>query len=266
LIKLEKSQNSTLVKCGISFNFKKMKKIKLLFLLISSFTFSQSSITGKVVYNVYIEPVNLDKIFSNKSLSQNQKNKIISVIDNQKNVNYQLTFNKKEALYKKQNQSLKSDDDKSINITEIVAGGTDAYYTPNPLKIALWQRKMTGDIFLISYPVKQWILKQDVKKINNFSCYKAILSKKSKKEINQTKPVIVWYTPNIPVPFGPKDYNGLPGLVLEVHVGKLVFKATKIIINPKEKINIVKPKKGIKLTKKEYDKKTKQLLKNMGFN
>jgi GLPGLI family protein len=73
--------------------------------------------------------------------------------------------------------------------------------------------------------------------------------------VNKRKRVFVWYTPEIPLPYGPSLYNGLPGLVLEVHWGKIVFKTTKIIVNPTQEIKILKPKKGIKINEKEYYKK-----------
>jgi GLPGLI family protein len=64
--------------------------------------------------------------------------------------------------------------------------------------------------------------------------------------------VIAWYSPKIPIGFGPKVEYGLPGLILELEIGNIIIKASKIIINPKEKIKVEKPKGGKFITMEEY--------------
>ncbi|MCG1035146.1 GLPGLI family protein [Polaribacter sp. DS7-9] len=64
------------------------------------------------------------------------------------------------------------------------------------------------------------------------------------------KPV-VWFTPIIPVSFGPKQYFGLPGLILELEEAAVIFKAKEITLNPKDKI-VFDTIKGIKITKEAY--------------
>tara|TARA_R110000751_G_scaffold287399_1_gene392086 strand:- start:1265 stop:1525 length:261 start_codon:yes stop_codon:yes gene_type:complete len=71
-----------------------------------------------------------------------------------------------------------------------------------------------------------------------------------------------WYTPEIPVQYGPYVYSGLPGLILEVQVGEdLVFKATAIVINGDEPVEINLPKYKI-ITQEEANAKYKSYLKN----
>jgi len=65
--------------------------------------------------------------------------------------------------------------------------------------------------------------------------------------------VTVWYTPEIPVSHGPDKYWGLPGLILEVNADKTHILCSKIIVNPKDKVVIKLPKKGKKVTRKEYE-------------
>jgi GLPGLI family protein len=55
---------------------------------------------------------------------------------------------------------------------------------------------------------------------------------------------IVWFTPQILVSFGPKEFTGLPGLVILVKMYNRTISASKIVLNPKEKIEIIKLKKG----------------------
>jgi len=66
--------------------------------------------------------------------------------------------------------------------------------------------------------------------------------------------VTAWYTMDIPVPQGPENYWGLPGLILEVSDGKTTILCSKIVINPKDKKEIKAPKNGKVVTQKEYDK------------
>ncbi|WP_456378499.1 GLPGLI family protein, partial [Lutibacter sp.] len=66
-------------------------------------------------------------------------------------------------------------------------------------------------------------------------------------------PVIAWFAPEIPYPFGPAGYLGLPGLVLEVEVSKIIIYASKIFLNHKEKQIIETPKKGKIISEKEYN-------------
>ncbi|WP_083917653.1 GLPGLI family protein [Riemerella columbina] len=55
----------------------------------------------------------------------------------------------------------------------------------------------------------EWEIKNEVKKINGISCQKAISNIKGNK-------VIAWFTKDIPVSYGPLNYWGLPGLIVQV--------------------------------------------------
>ena len=71
-------------------------------------------------------------------------------------------------------------------------------------------------------------------------------------EIPKKITVTAWYTPQIPVSNGPGEYWGLPGLILEINEGRTTILCTEIVLNPSEKIEITKPTKGDKVTRKEY--------------
>ena len=101
---------------------------------------------------------------------------------------------------------------------------------------------------------------QESKKIGNYLCYKAIKTNTSTKGKSID---IAWFTPQIPVNFGPSSYFGLPGLILEVSRGKITMKATKIELNPKKKIKIKKPTKGRRMTSEEYREMTRRFFKNV---
>jgi GLPGLI family protein len=122
-----------------------------------------------------------------------------------------------------------------------------------------------------------WQITQESKQIGDYMCVKATLiipvtaeeikaindikeqQKNSKFQFGEIpdpkdKEVIAWFTPEIPLGHGPREFWGLPGLVLELHKDKESFLATQIILNPKNKNQIKQPKKGKKVTKEEYQK------------
>ncbi|MFZ4106635.1 GLPGLI family protein [Flavobacterium sp.] len=65
--------------------------------------------------------------------------------------------------------------------------------------------------------------------------------------------ITAWYTPEIPVNQGPEGYWGLPGLILEVNDGKTIILCSKVILNPKDKVEIKAPTNGKAISQKEYD-------------
>lgn len=66
--------------------------------------------------------------------------------------------------------------------------------------------------------------------------------------------ITAWYTPEIPVNQGPEGYWGLPGLILEVNDGKTVILCSKVVLNPKDKVEIKAPTNGKEISQKDYDK------------
>ena len=86
-------------------------------------------------------------------------------------------------------------------------------------------------------------------------------------ETKKERITTAWYTPQIPVNNGPQDFEGLPGLILEINDGSLTLVCTKIVINPKDKTDIVEPSKGKEVTSKEFqaimDKKNKEMMDDM---
>jgi len=110
-----------------------------------------------------------------------------------------------------------------------------------------------GEKFLISKSNYKWTLKTDTKKINKYTCYKAVTIEKMKTR-NGIKNILVeaWYAPEINIPFGPIGYSGLPGLILELKKDNIKYYVTSINLNPRKKILVKKPTNGKKVTQEEY--------------
>ena len=114
-----------------------------------------------------------------------------------------------------------------------------------------------GDCFIYDNKLFDWQLTQESKMINNYLVFKATRSNGN---------IIAWYTPKIPIGFGPKGEYGLPGLILELEIGNIVFKTTKIILNPKEEIKIKEPKGGKRVSYEEYKEIVKKAKKRVFGN
>ena len=115
-----------------------------------------------------------------------------------------------------------------------------------------------GEVFLINrnIDISEWKLVNENKKIGKYTCYKAIRDYKflNAKNIQITTKQVVWYTLEIPIHFGPNNFVGFPGLVLKVEDGNLIYEVSKIILNPKEGVEVKTPTKGKEITQEEYDK------------
>jgi len=237
------------------------KLILYTFFLLSINLFSQKKISsGEINYEVSMEvDENKLKIVSEElNGSDYAKESAISILKNQRKTNFKLLFNTNESIFK-EDEGLKIND-KKINLVKILIGKGIFYTKKNSRKI-LNKKESFGEVFLIEVPHLKWVLTQESKKIGKYLCYKATTEKeggnKKGKFINK---ITAWYTPKLPINFGPKDYFGLPGLILELKEGNLLFKVSKIRLNLKEKIALKEPVKGKKITLKEYNKIVKEIV------
>lgn len=142
-------------------------------------------------------------------------------------------------------------------LAESLAGGGEYFLFKQTNQTYNYFESADGVNYLITSPLDKyiWVLSDETKKINGFTCYKATTQKITYNMSGAvSRPVVAWYAPAIPFPFDPKDYNGLPGLILELHEGTIGLYATRIDLNPKQKIEIKKPTKGKQMTQEEYDK------------
>lgn len=241
-----------------------MKNLQVILLLCSSFMYSQQKNSGIIEY--IVKPNETLDILENA-----KKEKLPPFLTTP--AHFILKFNEKESLYQKKDKSMKIDTKNKLKISflEIVGGSSSIYYSNSNSREVLLKKEAYGEEFLISHKMTEWLLTQETKKIGEYNCYKAIRKYKdyekrgSKINSKKSERVSVWFTPQIPVSYGPNLYNGLPGLVLEVNFGKIIFKTTKIILNPQQIVVITRPKKGIRINEKEYYKKATEIGKSIGF-
>ncbi len=191
---------------------------------------------------------------------------------------YTLLFNRQEAVYE-ENELLDqpSNPNDGFSISVKMSGGGKKYINTKE-KISLEEDEIFGKEFLIEEPLVQpkWVMVNETKKIGDYTCMKAELiipvSEKQKQDYSdflkreekkpalfkmeepKDKVIVAWYTPEIPVSFGPNNYWGLPGLILEINEDRLVILCSKVVLNSKEKLKLKRPKVGDKVSKKEFDR------------
>lgn len=95
---------------------------------------------------------------------------------------------------------------------------------------------------LLSYKepvIKNWKLMDETKIINTINCKKAEVTFKGRNWI-------AWYSPEIPFPYGPMKFSGLPGLIVKItdDKGDYDFELVKSVTNSKLKGKLVNIKKS----------------------
>ena len=255
-----------------------MKKI-LLLLFVTSFSFSQE-FQGKAYYfskTIFNDKIKVEDTGVNKDIDPAMEKAFQEALKKASEKNYLLTFNKSECIYEQEQQLEKP---KSVagemSISVSFSSSEGKKYINAKDKTSSIEDEILGKEFLIVEPIEKpnWELVDESKKIGDYTCFKAKLlipvSEKQKKEYEEflkkeeiksslfkmeepkDKTITAWYTPEIPVSFGPNNYWGLPGLILEINEPELIILCSKVALNTKG-ATIKVPNKGQKVSQKEFD-------------
>lgn len=247
-----------------------IQKITFLLVLFSSTFLVAQDFQGEVYYKskTKMREGSKERMDSLK-IPDDRKKMMQEMIKKMLNKSYILTFNKTTSIYKEEE---KLEQPNAGGISFKMSSGI--VYKDVSKKSYTSKQENFGKVFLIKDSLKKidWKLEKESKKIGNYLAFKATAlveykerfgrprrGKESKTDsITIKKPkmkkLTVWYTPEIPISNGPELYQGLPGLILELNIGRTQLIATKIVLNPKEKITIEEPKKGKVVSQAEYDK------------
>ena len=196
---------------------------------------------------------------------------------------FTLDFTKSESMYKEE-QELDAPKGPSANggVMVMVMGGdgsSDILYKNIKEKRMANKTDLMGKIFLIKDNLVSydWELTGETKNIGNYTCYKAVFEKEEESveikmidgEVKEEKgmkkrTIVAWYTPDVSISNGPKNFGGLPGLILEVNDGNETIMCSEIVLNPSETIDIKEPTKGKIVTRKKFAEisleKTKEMM------
>jgi len=226
----------------------------------------------------------MDIQIDSTQMNDEMHQQMMAMLKKQFEKEYTLEFNNNESLYKEaENLETTTGNTSGMQIVIAGSGEGDILYKNLAENRYATQSDVFGKIFLINDAIDQpeWKLEKETKNIGEYTCFKATFKRKAMmsssmtmsvnskeepkepevKEIEQT--ITAWYTLQIPVKHGPRNYSGLPGLILEVSDGSETILCSKIIINPKDGISIEEPKKGKKVNQEEYEDIMEKKIKEM---
>ena len=202
-----------------------MKSIFFHFLFILSFSLN-GQISGEVYYAFTPNKISKEKKEKHKELYYVIDKLNASAAD----FNFILKFNENESIFKLIDASESGLNQMAISYAEnIISKGK--YYFNKKENILLRESHGYDEYTLIkSYPLDiEWKITKDTKRIGEYLCVKATrIETKTNNKKEREFVVEAWFCPDIPVTFGPKEFVGLPGLVLEVKDPMFTFSAIHI--------------------------------------
>ncbi len=162
------------------------------------------------------------------------KQNIISALNNAKTEEFILNFKNEESYYYK-----KPDLEEESYLMGSRAG-VSPFYTNNATNMIIRISRPLGNI---AHAPLDWEITNKTKKIGDYTCRQAKTTEKLYGRQHgdyHYRHTIVWFTPEIPLNFGPKYYKGLPGLILQIEEKEFTLTAIKINLNPSEEVKITR--------------------------
>ena len=223
--------------------------IALLLFSVLQFSYSQE-ITGIATYKSFLK---FDLKTDSTKVNDEMRDQFKQLINQQTQKEYELQFNNNEAVFKEKEKLETPGNEMFAGAMISRSGQFGSFYQNLKKNIYVNQIDLYSKLFLISDSIQKrdWILEKETKTIGEYTCFKATYVRVKKDEITggQTEtPITAWYTPQIPVAFGPMNHGGLPGLILEVNEGDYTYLCSKIVLNPKNAATIGPATKGKKVS------------------
>ena len=251
----------------------------LIVMLILSSTAIAQDFQGQATYKSHRK---MDIQLDSTQIDTGMHKRMLEMMKKQFEKTYILSFNKEESLYK-EDEELEAPQPAGMVMVVMGSGESGELYKNIKEDRYTDQNDMFGKVFLIEDKIKKidWKLGSETKNIGEYTCYKATttrmvevvqtgISVNGDKDLDSdAEPemeeitITAWYTPQIPVNNGPARYHGLPGLILEVHNGNETLICSKIVLNPKDKIEIEEPTTGKKVTQEKFDAIMEKKMKEM---
>ena len=225
----------------------------MFFSLLTIFSAHSQRASGEVVYKVVSAGI-YDVKRDNDALGNKMLEGRLTSLAKQ---SFLLEFSASKSRFVR-NNSLSINDDKQEQLYDKMAtsyySSSYDYYLDNSIGIGMFKYSRDGSLVTQHVKEKEWDISTESKKIGGYLCYKAVYIKKyiGRDGNMKTLPVTAWFAPSLPYNYGPKQYYGLPGLILELHELFGVFLATDIKIGGDKNIMIEFPK-GKTITEEEYN-------------
>lgn len=232
--------------------------MKKLFLALAAITAMQmagaQTKEGKIIYE--------QKIDMHRRIPE-ENVQLRAMVPQFRTTKFELQFGNNQSLFKgiEEEPDITQDNGDGGRVVMRFGGGAEnEYYKDFTTKKAVEKRDLMEEVYLVEDSIRSiaWKLEEgETKTIVGYAC------KKASGKTARGSDVIAWYSEDIPVASGPEQFNGLPGMILNIDAnkGEIVFSA----ISVDKKIDVAKikaPAKGKKVTGEEFARKQKELFGN----
>lgn len=185
-------------------------------------------------------------------------------------IQFELLFNDSESIYQGKVDELKKTMPQTSGtpwegmtvMFENKMSNEKTYINRNQ-KTSIESKTILDKLFLVKAPLeeKKWKLMNEMDTVAGYTCMKAKL-------LDDSSYVVAWFTPQIPVSVGPKDFYQLPGAILKLEMdsGRMTLRAINVELKPLESGIIVIPTEGKEVTEAEYKELRKKKMEEMGGN
>lgn len=184
-----------------------------------------------------------------------QNDMVKSLIEIAKTQKFELKFNSNSSSFSPvERLSNEQYDSNLIDLANIAYATSEIYFIDVSNKSLI--TKNSDGVFIKSDAIESsgWKISTETKKIDSYLCYKAIYNYEYITRSNQrkTKTITAWFAPSLPFSYGPIEFHGLPGLILELNKNYTTYAAQKIVLL-NEEMNIDFPN-GKTISQDEYEK------------
>lgn len=238
-----------------------MKRYIFILLISISMTTITNAQTNKITYE---EQANIENQLKNVTdpATRERVSKYLSQVKV-----FTLYYKDGISFYSEQDDAAKEEKDNGLSEgnskfkTVNVGKKSGGIYKNQKTNEYLQEADLLGKAFLVSDKLDKikWQLVNETKKIGEFNCKKATA-------VVNGENVTAWYTSSLPINDGPKEYWGLPGLIIDLITPTKMYHA--VSVTSVKQYDFTKPSKGQKVTKADYIKdrneKVDQLKRGMG--
>lgn len=151
-------------------------------------------------------------------------NMVADIVDD---FEFQLLIDDNESIFKLSKQLVRDDiNPMQYELASGFCSGNEVWYTKagDSIKRIALLNSNPSTVLTLDEKI-QWEITKESKHIGKFKVLKAITTRKLGSYLEEIE---AWFAPKLPYSFGPLGYDGLPGLILEMYRGKVIFKLKDI--------------------------------------
>ena len=230
-----------------------MKKISIVLLMLTVVQTTMAQLKeGKIIYE--------QKVDLHRRIPEDNQ-QMRSMVPPSRTTKFELLFADNQSLYKAVEEEPDLTEQHNGGMVIRINGGADnEYYKNFSTRQVVEKRELMQEMYLLEDSIRSFTWKMEegeTKTIAGYTC------KKATGKSDRGSDIIAWYAEDIPLPAGPEQFNGLPGMILGLDANKAEIVFTAVLIEKKaDKKNLKLPAKGKKVTGAEFAKIQKELMGN----